>query len=113
MALTVSTDAIIEKLSGTAGADSQVHSITSGQIIVCVGGKVVDGGTKQFTVKVMHPDATAAHAVTMMLGRSSSSRRYGAPRRKRKKPTTKTPREGWENGTPPPHRDFKERSVMR
>ena len=49
MALTVSTDAIIEKLSGTAGADSQVHSITSGQIIVCVGGRVVDGGTKQFT----------------------------------------------------------------
>ena len=44
MALTVSTDAIIEKLSGTAGADSQVHSITSGQIIVCVGCKVVDGG---------------------------------------------------------------------
>ena len=23
------------------------------------------------------------------------------------------PREGWENGTPPPHRDFKERSVVR
>ena len=65
MALTVSTDAIIEKLSGTAGADSQVHSITSGQIIVCVGGKVVDGGTKQFTVKVMHPDATAAQAAEL------------------------------------------------
>ena len=65
MALTVSTDAIIEKLSGTAGADSQVHSITSGQIIVCVGGKVVDGGTKQFTVKVMHPGATAAQAAEL------------------------------------------------
>jgi len=26
---------------------------------------------------------------------------------------THNPREGWENGTPPPHRDFKERSVMR
>ncbi len=65
MALTVSTDAIIEKLSGTAGADSQVHSITSGQIIVCVGGRVVDGGTKQFTVKVMHPDATAAQAAEL------------------------------------------------
>ena len=26
---------------------------------------------------------------------------------------TDNPREGWENGTPPPHRDFKERSVMR
>ena len=65
MALTVSTDAIIEKLSGTAGADSQVHSITSGQIIVCVGGRVVDGGTKQFTVKVMHPGATAAQAAEL------------------------------------------------
>ena len=31
--------------------------------------------------------------------------------KKRKK--TDNPREGWENGTPPPHRDFKERSVMR
>ena len=65
MALTVSTNAIIEKLTGTAGADSQVHSITSGQIIVCVGGKVVDGGTKQFTVKVMHPGATAAQAAEL------------------------------------------------
>ena len=26
---------------------------------------------------------------------------------------TDTPREGWENGTPPPHRDFKERGVVR
>ncbi len=24
---------------------------------------------------------------------------------------TDNPREGWEDGTPPPHRDFKERSV--
>ena len=24
---------------------------------------------------------------------------------------THNPREGWENGTPPPHRDFKERRV--
>ena len=23
------------------------------------------------------------------------------------------PREGWEDGTPPPHRDFKERGVVR
>ena len=33
------------------------------------------------------------------------------PSAKRKK--TDNPREGWEDGTPPPHRDFKERSVMR
>ena len=31
--------------------------------------------------------------------------------KKRKK--TDNPREGWENGTPPPHRDFKERGVVR
>ena len=29
---------------------------------------------------------------------------------KRKK--TDSPREGWEDGTPPPHRDFKERGVV-
>ena len=29
---------------------------------------------------------------------------------KRKK--TDNPREGWEDGTPPPHRDFKERGVV-
>ena len=26
---------------------------------------------------------------------------------------TDNPREGWEDGAPPPHRDFKERGVMR
>ena len=33
------------------------------------------------------------------------------PKKERKK--TDNPREGWEDGTPPPHRDFKERGVMR
>ena len=33
-----------------------------------------------------------------------------SPAKERKK--TETPREGWEDGTPPPHRDFKERSVV-
>ena len=33
------------------------------------------------------------------------------PKKKRKK--TDNPREGWEDGTPPPHRDFKERGVVR
>merc|ERR1712153_182469 len=32
---------------------------------------------------------------------------FGEERKK-----TKNPREGWEDGTPPPHRDFKERSVV-
>ena len=32
---------------------------------------------------------------------------------KKERKKTDNPREGWENGTPPPHRDFKERSVMR
>ena len=37
------------------------------------------------------------------------------PRRALKKERKKTdnPREGWEDGTPPPHRDFKERCVVR
>ena len=36
-------------------------------------------------------------------------------RRKKKKERKKTdnPREGWEDGTPPPHRDFKEGCVVR
>ena len=38
----------------------------------------------------------------------SSASSYPVPRKK-----THNPREGWENGTPPPHRDFKERSVVR
>ena len=33
------------------------------------------------------------------------------PVKERKK--TADPREGWEDGTPPPHRDFKERGVVR
>ena len=33
------------------------------------------------------------------------------PKKERKK--TDNPREGWEDGTPPPHREFKERCVMR
>ena len=31
--------------------------------------------------------------------------------RKKERKKTDNPREGWENGTPPPHRDFKERRV--
>ena len=30
----------------------------------------------------------------------------------KKRKNTDNPREGWEDGTPPPHRDFKERSVV-
>ena len=33
--------------------------------------------------------------------------------RDKERKKTDNPREGWEGGTPPPHRDFKERSVMR
>ena len=32
---------------------------------------------------------------------------------KRERKKTDKPREGWEDGTPPPHRDFKERGVVR
>ena len=34
-------------------------------------------------------------------------------RKERKTEKTDNPREGWEDGTPPPHRDFKERCVVR
>ena len=36
--------------------------------------------------------------------------RARAPEKRNK---TDNPREGWEDGTPPPHRDFKERGVVR
>ena len=32
---------------------------------------------------------------------------------KKERKKTDNPREGWEHGTPPPHRDFKERCVVR
>ena len=32
---------------------------------------------------------------------------------KKERKKTDKPREGWEDGTPPPHRDFKERGVVR
>ena len=35
---------------------------------------------------------------------------YGKKKERKK---TDNPREGWEDGTPPPHRDFKERCVVR
>ena len=37
----------------------------------------------------------------------------GLSKIRKKERKTHNPREGWENGTPPPHRDFKERSVVR
>ena len=51
---------------------------------------------------------------TGLLARASQSgvpntgRELGKERKK-----TDNPKEGWEDGTPPPHRDFKERGVMR
>ena len=40
----------------------------------------------------------------------TSAQRHGTKKERKK---TDNPREGWENGTPPPHRDFKERCVVR
>ena len=39
----------------------------------------------------------------------TTSARTGADKERKK---TDNPREGWEDGTPPPHRDFKDRSVV-
>ena len=46
-------------------------------------------------------------------GNVNCTTRPAAPIRKKERKKTDTPREGWENGTPPPHRDFKERGVVR
>ena len=42
-----------------------------------------------------------------------TTRGTGGALLKKERKKTRNPREGWEDGTPPPHRDFKERSVMR
>ena len=34
------------------------------------------------------------------------------PSAEKERKKTDNPREGWEDGTPPPHRDFKERGVV-
>jgi len=39
--------------------------------------------------------------------------RHTQQKRKKERKKTDNPREGWEDGTPPPHREFKERGVMR
>ena len=49
-------------------------------------------------------------------GRNKRNHAFQAPTREhsqKERKKTDNPREGWENGTPPPHRDFKERSVVR
>ena len=38
--------------------------------------------------------------------------KLGALGAKKERKKTDNPREGWEDGTPPPHRDFKERGVV-
>ena len=43
---------------------------------------------------------------------AAQTQRHSAHREKERKKTD-NPREGWEDGTPPPHRDFKERGVVR
>ena len=61
--------------------------------------------------KVMHSDPTLALHVdldlsgptTLHMGVRVGS--YGCAEKERKK-LTDNPREGWEDGTPPPHRDF-------
>ena len=71
---------------------------------------------------VAHPWASASSYLSKERKREENSTParcvhtvVGPVMRERKKERKKTdnPREGWENGTPPPHRDFKERSVMR
>ena len=47
----------------------------------------------------------------MFSGKSEELLRRKVVQKERKK--TDNPREGWEDGTPPPHRDFKERGVVR
>ena len=46
-------------------------------------------------------------------GCSTAPRHAACGGRIKERKKTDNPREGWEDGTPPPHRDFKERCVVR
>ena len=68
-------------------------------------GGVRMAGLERLLARYPHPDAAAIwHSISFAAF---------AERRKKERKKTHNPREGWENGTPPPHRDFKERSVVR
>ena len=45
--------------------------------------------------------------------KTKKERKKQAHKTMKERNKTDNPREGWEDGTPPPHRDFKERSVVR
>ena len=47
------------------------------------------------------------------LARLAERLRPGLREQEKERKKTDNPREGWEDGTPPPHRDFKERCVVR
>ena len=52
-------------------------------------------------------------APTEYLYYSTIIQEYAAWKLQKERKKTDNPREGWEDGTPPPHRDFKERGVVR
>ena len=71
----------------------------------------VSAGESGFFVKGL---SGIVSIVSMLLRRvrfaRSAGRGYVNGKKKERKKTD-NPREGWEDGTPPPHRDFKERGV--
>ena len=84
--------------------------------------------SRRFGCRASTTNSTAKSRSTSLYNAGASSRGrcralqlYSAPERstslqlydtKNKRNKTDNPREGWEDGTPPPHRDFKERSVV-
>ena len=56
---------------------------------------------------------TAVRAASGTAGKMNSPEAEPRHAEKKERKKTDNPREGWEDGTPPPHRDFKERCVMR
>ena len=62
-------------------------------------------------VKFFLPVLVPVRASPVPKERKKENRQPKGGIKERKK--TDNPREGWEDGTPPPHRDFKERSPVR
>ena len=69
-------------------------------------------------VRITHPVIILAHRFCSFLIEGEIGKKEKADAqpfipKKKADGERDNPREGWEDGTPPPHRDFKERCVVR
>ena len=73
---------------------------------------MIDGKAKHSPTNDWDTNAVWVDARRAMTATHRSDTQNHKTRHVKKRKKTGKPREGWEDGTPPPHRDFKERSVV-